>query len=182
MPEPSHKKLETYLQDNRGRLIRFIVSKVDDPVLAEDILQESLLKALEGASGLRDEEKLVSWFYRIIRNAIYDVYRKQGKQNRFLEDYSSELDKEPNDDEEAVICQCFMKLIPSLNKDYGDLIQSLELRKEKPALVAQRMGITENNLKVKRFRARQQLRQRLEETCRTCSRHGCLDCTCQTNN
>jgi hypothetical protein len=28
--------------------------------------------------------------------------------------------------------------------------------------------------------ARQALKQRLEETCRICAVHGCLDCTCQS--
>lgn len=27
-------------------------------------------------------------------------------------------------------------------------------------------------------RARKQLRERLEATCRVCSKHGCLDCSC----
>lgn len=172
--------LETYLQDNREKLIGFIASKVDDPVLAEDILQGSLLKALENAEKLRDEEKLIPWFYRIIRNAIYDAYRKQGKKARFLEQYIREVEGEFDAEQEAAICRCFINLIPTLNRDYAELIRSLELGKEEPAILAKKMGITENNLKVKRYRARQQLRQRLEETCRTCSRHGCLDCTCQT--
>jgi len=46
-------------------------------------------------------------------------------------------------------------------------------------LVAKELGITPNNLKVRRHRARQQLRERLEEVCRTCAKHGCLDCSCE---
>ena len=36
----------------------------------------------------------------------------------------------------------------------------------------------EAKLEVGQAVPRQQLRQRLEETCRTCAEHGCLDCTC----
>ncbi|MEX0779036.1 MAG: sigma-70 family RNA polymerase sigma factor [Balneolales bacterium] len=182
MPETSQTKLETYLGNNRGKLLGYIASRIDDPGVAEDILQGSLLKALEGAGELRDEEKLVSWFYQIIRNAIYDVYRKQGKQSRFLEQYVQEMEHEPNDEEEAAVCKCFIGLIPTLKPDYAEIIRLLELGKEDPATLAEKMGITQNNLKVKRLRARQQLRQRLKETCRTCSKHGCLDCTCQSQN
>lgn len=46
--------------------------------------------------------------------------------------------------------------------------------------MAEHLGITRNNLKVRRYRARQQLRERLEETCQACAEQGCLDCTCST--
>lgn len=49
---------------------------------------------------------------------------------------------------------------------------------ESPAAVAADLGITRNNLKVRRHRARKQLRARLEDLCRLCAHHGCLDCTC----
>jgi hypothetical protein len=39
---------------------------VADPDLAEDILHDSLLKALQGAPDLRDQDRLVPWFYRIL--------------------------------------------------------------------------------------------------------------------
>ena len=47
------------------------------------------------------------------------------------------------------------------------------------AIQASDLGITPNNLKVRRHRARRALRARLEETCRICAAHGCLDCTCE---
>ena len=44
--------------------------------------------------------------------------------------------------------------------------------------VAASLGITKSNLNVRIHRARQQLKQRLEENCRVCAKHGCLDCQC----
>jgi RNA polymerase sigma-70 factor (ECF subfamily) len=87
-----------------------------------------------------------------------------------------EIAAEPEDD--AELCRCFERLIPTLKTEYADLIQSVELGSESPDVAAGRLGITPNNLKVRRYRARQALRRRLEETCRTCAEHGCLDCTC----
>ena len=48
--------LEQLLQHN-NRLLAYVRSKVNDPNLAEDLLQESLLKAMRSAPDLRDEEK-----------------------------------------------------------------------------------------------------------------------------
>jgi DNA-directed RNA polymerase specialized sigma24 family protein len=39
--------------------------------LAEDVLQTSLLKALRAAPDLRDEKKLLPWFYQILNRSIW---------------------------------------------------------------------------------------------------------------
>ena len=83
---------------------------------------------------------------------------------------------EPED--ETVLCECFRGLIPTLKAEYAELIEALDLGAESPEAAARRLGITSNNLKVRRHRARQALRKRLDETCRSCAEHGCLDCTC----
>ena len=46
MYERTQNELEVYLSNNREKLIAFILQKVGDPGLAEDVLQESLLKAM----------------------------------------------------------------------------------------------------------------------------------------
>ena len=61
----------------------------------------------------------------------------------------------------------------------AELIIELELWDGDPARLAAQLGITRNNLKVRRHRARRALRQRLEEFCRSCAVHGYPDCPCQ---
>lgn len=55
---------------------------MDDAALADDVLQESLLRALEQSENLRRGESAVAWFYRILRNAITDHYRKKRSESR----------------------------------------------------------------------------------------------------
>jgi len=50
---------------------------VDDPELAEDILQDSLLRAIQAAPSLRQKDRLVPWFYSVLHNAITDAYRRE---------------------------------------------------------------------------------------------------------
>ncbi|MBI3964985.1 MAG: hypothetical protein HY329_05050 [Chloroflexi bacterium] len=47
------------LLSSREQLLGYVRRKLDDPELAEDILQESLVKALRAAPELRDQERLV---------------------------------------------------------------------------------------------------------------------------
>ena len=168
------------LLNHREKLLAYIRKKMPDSEIAEDVLQDSLLKALKNAKDLRDEEKLIPWFYRILNNAIIDFYRS--RQNNIKQYDISSIEIEGSDEateEESVLCECFRELIPTLKPEYARLIDELDLSDGNPEAVSERLGITRNNLKVRRYRARQALRQKLEETCRLCSKHGCLDCTCR---
>lgn len=177
--QPAATSAENRLLEAREPFLGFIRKRVDDPELAEDILQDSLLRALRALPDLRDEERLVPWFYRVLQNAITDAYRRRGAQQKHVVVADvPEMAAPPEDDSE--LCACFERLIPTLKSDYADLIRTVELGHESPDEAAGRLGITSNNLKVRRHRARQALRRKLEETCRTCADHGCLDCTCQS--
>lgn len=170
----------TRLLDQRKTLLAYTRRRISDPALAEDVLQDSLLKALRAAPELREEDKLVPWFYRILNNAITDVYRRKHVEAKHVEK-NSELPEhvaEPQPEDEAALCTCFRELIPTLKPEYAELIERMELSHDDPGAVAARLGVTRNNLKVRRHRARQALRERLEETCRVCAQHGCMDCTC----
>jgi RNA polymerase sigma-70 factor (ECF subfamily) len=68
-----------------------------------------------------------------------------------------------------------------MTPQYAGLIRQLDLGEESPDTVAASLGISRNNLNVRVHRARQQLKRRLEENCRVCAKHGCLDCHCGTD-
>lgn len=166
----------------KSRLLAHIQRKINDPDLAEDLLQDSLIKALRAAPELRDEQKLLPWFYSILNNAITDVYRRQAVELRSLQEVARESSLEDEPETERVLCACFRTLLSTLKPEYALLIEQLDLTNNEPAQIAAQLGITSNNLKVRRHRARQALRQRLEESCRVCAKHGCLDCTCEENS
>lgn len=157
----------------RQQFLNYIRKRVHDPELAED----SLLRAVRAAPELRDEDRLIPWFYRILQNAIIDTYRRGVAHERVIAGAVQDAADESED--EAVLCACFCGLVPTLKSEYAELIESVELGGESPEAAAKRLGVPPNNLKVRRHRARQALRRRLEETCRSCAEHGCLDCTCR---
>ena len=168
-----------HLYESRQRFVEYVRRRVDDPELAEDIVHDSLLKALKSAPSLRDDERLIPWFFSILRNAIFDEYRKRGVVRRHVEQVDEMPDiPDLSDEEERTICACFRALLPSLKPEYVELIESLDLGGETPESVANRLGITPSNLKVRRHRARRALRQQLEEACGMCAQGHCGDCTC----
>jgi RNA polymerase sigma factor (sigma-70 family) len=160
----------------RHRLLAYARHKTGDPELAEDVLQESMLKALRSAPKLRDKDRVLAWFYRILNNTIIDHYRSGGRQTTLLAELA---DEGPDSSLEAELCACLVELLPSLRPSDAALIEQLELSDGDADTIAKQLGISRSTLKVRRHRARQALRRRLEETCRVCATHGCLDCSCK---
>lgn len=171
------------LAAGRDAFLGYLRRRLDDPELAEDLLQDSLLRAVQAAPELRDDERLLAWFYRVLHNAAVDAYRRRGVQAERMPliplDGADQV-AAPTAEVDPIACACFRALLPSLKPEYADLIENLDLGSETPDHAAARLGITPNNLKVRHHRARQALRHGLEQTCRTCAEHHCLDCTCQT--
>ncbi len=174
-------ELEKNILKNLDAFIGFARSKINDPELASDVVQDSLLKALQAANAPTAEEKIVPWFYQILRRSIIDLYRRNDARGRALQRFETEMSTHPNPADERVLCGCFRGLLPDLPRQYRSLIERVDLEGENLQEVAASLGIKTNNLNVRLFRARKQLRARLEQTCKACSKHGCLDCTCKKN-
>ena len=175
------EKIESYLLENVKEFVGFARKRLGDQELAADAVQETLLKALKAADQIRDEENARAWFYRILRRTIIDLYRRRDVRARALAELEHELNSLPNKEEERIVCACIERLLPTMRPQYAGLIRQLDLDQESPDSVAASLGISRNNLNVRVHRARQQLKRRLEENCRVCAKHGCLDCHCGTD-
>lgn len=171
-------KAEDALIENLNAFVAFTRKRVGNPELAADLVQDSLLKALKSADAPRDGEGAVTWFYRILRHSIIDLYRRRDVRERALERLQAELPEQPDAAAERVLCQCVKRLLPWLPEQYREVLQRVDLDGTPPKEAASALGLTFNNLNVRLHRARQRLRERVEATCRLCSKHGCLDCSC----
>ena len=171
-------EIEKHLLANLHEFVGFAQRRLRDADLGADAVQESLLKAMGAKEQLRNAESVKAWFYRILRRTIIDLYRRRDARDRALENLQREVNGPPDDEEERLVCACMTELIATLTPQYAELIQRLDLNSEDPVAVASSLGISKNNLTVRSHRARQQLRQRLEQTCRVCAQHGYMDCHC----
>lgn len=52
--------------------------------LAEDVLQEAMLKAFQNLSSLKDETRLVPWFFKIVVREAHSQTRRKGIRNRVM--------------------------------------------------------------------------------------------------
>lgn len=173
------------LTENRSLFEAFLRRRVEDDFLVQDLLQQSLVKAIQQQHSLNNEESVVPWFYRILRNTVIDYYRSNASENARRNDFLEEAkvladDHVPSLDEvKATVCRCLDDAILVLRPGYSDLIRPIDLGGETISVVAKGLQITPNNATVRLHRARQALRQSLEQACGVCSAHGCLNCTCK---
>ena len=186
MPPPDNQlqnALATTLLTNLAAFQAFARRRLGDEQLAADAVQESLLRALKSERQLSEDDNIVGWFYRILRNVLTDLHRRRSAQTKGLERFATESAVANEADEaelEQTACACFRSLLPTLRPEYARVLQLSDLDGEPAEAVAEQIGISKNNLKVRLYRARRQLRERLEQTCQVCARHGCLDCHCDS--
>ena len=168
------------LVGNHRQFLGFLERRVGSRAVAEELLQSAFVKTLEKGGALRDGEGAVTWFYRLLRNALVDHYRKQAAEGRALEREAREATEATEDPElKTAVCACVGELLPTLKPEYADLVRKVDLEERAVPDVAREAGITANNAGVRLHRARQALKKQLERSCGTCASHGCLDCSCK---
>ena len=117
------------LLDLRHKFLGFVQRRVHDPATAEDILQTAYLRSLDSASQLRDSDSAVAWFYRILRNAIIDHYRRRAAEGAALERWVNELETEIQPDPilHDATCQCIAGALDTLIPAYASLLREVDL-------------------------------------------------------
>lgn len=120
--------------EHRSRTYRYLLSMARDPDVAEDLTQETLLRALRGLGQLRDRGALVSWLYRLATNVFLDRARTEGRRRlaptngrdgegvdliEEMPDPASRVDRRV---EQAQMSECVRGFVDELPDDYRAVI------------------------------------------------------------
>jgi RNA polymerase sigma-70 factor (ECF subfamily) len=83
---------ERWVDEHGDYLFKFALSRLRDEARAEDAVQETFLAALKGGKSFAGRSAEKSWLVGILKNKIYDHYRKAGRETSFtdMEFYSDE--------------------------------------------------------------------------------------------
>lgn len=116
----------------------FLRKRISDDAVTEDLLQQSLMKAVEHGHELKKSDSAVSWFYRILRNAVTDYYRSHTADHRKVKSLRQEMiaageDKMPALDEiRPAICTCLDPLLKEMRPAYAHLLERIDLKGSRP--------------------------------------------------
>ena len=73
------KDFEKKIVELEGDLRRFAGSLTGDPTRAEDLLQDTYMKALKGRSKFKEGTYLKAWMFTIMRNHWYNEWKRLGR-------------------------------------------------------------------------------------------------------
>jgi RNA polymerase sigma-70 factor (ECF subfamily) len=169
---------------NHRQFLTFLERRMGSRADAEDLLQEAFVKGLSRGHQVNDLESAIPWFYRVLRNALTDWYRRRGAEHRALAEWGGREDtvEGPRDEELfGEVCGCVARLASTLRPEYADALRRVDVDGLAVKDFAAEAGITPGNAGVRLHRAREALRTRVTQSCGTCAEHGCLDCRCKAD-
>jgi RNA polymerase sigma-70 factor, ECF subfamily len=172
------------IHTHRGYLLRVAVLQLRDNDLAEDVVQDTLMAALQGAAGFSGRSSLKTWLTGILKHKIVDAIRKKGRgpivssldEECRVDDFDALFDESGHwdnapatwGDPEAELSRnqffdivdfCLEKLPPNTARVFM-MREVMELEGDE---ICKELSITSTNLWVILYRARVTLRQCLEQ-------------------
>ncbi len=153
------------------RVRKFILHTVRNDWVADDLVQETFVRINNNLEDLRDADKLQAWIFRIAHNVCQDYFRHQGKSaNLGLEEVSEETvpSKAPTTQkelEQGQMRKCVFGLVSRLPESLRSVIILSDISEFNQREIAEILGITVENVKIRLHRARKRLKALLEEHC-----------------
>ena len=167
------------LLEHRAKFLAFLAARVSDPATAEDILQDAYTRTLDKGGQIQKTESVVAWFYRVLRNALTDHYRRDAARGRAYEGLSAETPDNYEMEQQANLCTCIEGVVQTLKPEYRLALEQIDLSDQSIADFAKAEHTTANNVSVRLHRARRAAAKRLIQVCGSCADHKCLDCSCK---
>ncbi|MFP3834007.1 RNA polymerase sigma factor [Chryseobacterium sp. SIMBA_028] len=141
------------------KIFRLCMGYVNDTELAQDLAQETFIIVWQQLSKFRNESSVGTWIFRIASN---NCLRQIEKEKRFTKtDLPINLEEKKQESMEPQI-QMLYQFISEL-QETDRIIISLELEEVKQAEIANIIGLSESNIRVKIHRIKEKLTQKFKE-------------------
>ncbi len=169
---------------HRDSLLAHIRSIVRESAEAEDVLQETLVRAHQTIEQLRDGAALATWLFRIATHISLDHLRQRSRKPK-IEEF--EVDEVQQDEESAPSLQnlverremsaCVQRYLLELPADYRTAILLHDLEGLTAVEISAALEISVANAKVRLHRARERLKEALLGGCTfSCDCRGVVVC------
>jgi RNA polymerase sigma-70 factor (ECF subfamily) len=106
----------------KGRLFSFVLRMVRDPLEAEELTQETLIRVYIHADKYREIARFSTWVFTIATNLVRNRIRRQSRQPRMLS-----LNPAPEEDEEAPLDPADPRADPSREVEGEELGKLIDL-------------------------------------------------------
>jgi RNA polymerase sigma-70 factor (ECF subfamily) len=171
--EPEVEKASAIFKGDYPRIFRYIVSMVQNTAEAEDLTQETFLRAYRSRDSLRNGGAQTTWLYRIATNVCFDRLRQYARRAPIETD--TDLDQvdiaEPESPslqqtiERNEMSSCVQSYLICLPDNYRAVIMLHDMHDLTSPEIARLLGETLDAVKIRLHRARIKLRAALEAGC-----------------
>ena len=183
---PSTNKLDpsTWVDAHGDALYRFALLRVKDAHVAEDLVQETFISALEGLDAFKGGSSVRTWLIGILKHKIIDHFRKNARE--IVSSDLTALEGETEDDtfnrweqwrrspsswgdspdnvlEDKEFWKVFVRCLEGLPESFRRAFALRELDGLQTEEICKVLGVTATNLWVMLHRARGKLRNCLED-------------------
>jgi RNA polymerase sigma-70 factor (ECF subfamily) len=157
------KEINTELELRRDRLFRVACSWCQDSHLADDLTQQTMVKALQNIGSLRNREMLDAWLFRILSNCWKDYLRAQ-KDTVDIDDTVLIGNESPEDQHfESQIVLRIRQAIAALPEKQRQVVTLVDLAELTYNEVCEALDVPIGTVMSRLCRARQALRTSLVE-------------------
>jgi RNA polymerase sigma-70 factor (ECF subfamily) len=159
------KEIEDLVNEHQREIIGFHYRFVGNLADAEDLAQETFIKAYKKINTLKDYKKAKSWLYSIARNTVIDFFRKNKNKevalsDALLESIAATATTAATYQEKAISNEISKELdrcIDRLVKEDRAIVRLLYYEGFSYKEIADLLNINENTLKSRLHRARKVL-------------------------
>jgi RNA polymerase sigma-70 factor, ECF subfamily len=164
-------------QSYHDRIYRYVLRLVKDPAAAEDLTQETFLRAYRRGDSLRDPQTVRGWLYRIATHVCLDRLRQRKPPVSLDSAGGNEEDRDrietpcsPSPSpleitERKETSACVQRCLDFLPDKYRVVILLREAHALTAAEMADLLGVTVTTVKIRLHRARRMLQQVMEVGC-----------------
>jgi len=158
------ENIETLYKTFSAGIKSFILAKVKDEAVADDLMQEVFIRVHTRIATLKDSEKVQGWIYQIARNLMLDHFKKPRKEVPLTEQMVV-VNEEAPADEMAEALRDMVKMMDHMPPDYCEALCLSELGGLSLQAYADQVGISYTLAKTRVFRARKMLKDMLMQCC-----------------
>lgn len=177
---------EQVWRDFRAQVRGFLLQRVRDEALADDLLQETFIRIHRGLGSVRDPSCIMPWLSSVARNVVTDHYRKEPLISRTPQPIAREEPSDTNNYNQE-LGQWLQGVVRTLPDKYRRAFELAEIEGRKQREVAAELGLSLSGAKSRIQRARAMLRKSLLDCCEVefdrrgnavdyRARDGCDDC------
>ncbi len=157
----ARRDFNSRLERRRGKLYRIAFSWCHDNHLADDLVQQTMCKALQSRAQLREPSAIDGWLYRILANCLRDFYRRYREMDEFDHERGPTAESAMQAAERADVVTQVRRAVADLPLAQRQVLTLVDLQGASYNEVATALEIPLGTVMSRLCRARRALKERL---------------------